>query len=75
MCPVITLRAYEEKTKPIRGNKTMLLISFIKPNNAVTSSSVAHWLKAVLAAARIDTDCNIFSTLDQREIFLSSSKS
>ena len=39
------------------GNETRLLI---KPHNAVTSSSVAHWLKAVLTAAGIDTA--IFST-------------
>ena len=49
---VITLKAYEEKTKPIHGNEIRLLISFIKPNNAVTYSSMARWLKAVL---EIDT--------------------
>ena len=55
LCPVATLKAYEDRTKPIRGDETRLLISFINPYKAVTSSSVACWLKAVLGAAGIDT--------------------
>jgi len=55
LCPVMALKAYEYKTKPIRGDETRLLISFIKPHKAVTSSSVARWLKSVLSAAGIDT--------------------
>ena len=51
----MALKAYENKTKPIRGDETKLLISFIKPHRAVTSSSVAHWLKSVLSAAGINT--------------------
>ena len=47
--------AYENKTKLICGDETKLLISFIKPHKAVTSSSVARWLKSVLSAAGIDT--------------------
>ena len=43
--PVTTLRTYEERTKPIRGIQTRLLISTIKPYKAVSSSSVARWLK------------------------------
>ena len=55
LCPVMALKAYESKTKPIRGDETKLLTSFIKPHKAVTSSSVARWLKSVLSAAGIDT--------------------
>ena len=55
LCPVMTLKAYEDRTKPIRDNEPRLFISFIKPYKAVTSSSVARWLKAVLTAAGIDT--------------------
>ena len=55
LCPVMALKAYEDKTGPIRGDETKLLISFIKPHKAVTSSSVARWLKSVLGAAGIDT--------------------
>ena len=55
LCPVMALKVYEDKTRPIRGDETKLLISFIKPHKAVTSSSVARWLKSVLSAAGIDT--------------------
>jgi len=72
LCPVITLKAYEEKTKPIRGNETRLLISFIKPNNAVTSSSLAYWHKAMLAAVGIDTA--IFSAHSIRGASFSATK-
>ena len=42
LCPVMALKAYEDKTGPIRGDETKLLISFIKPHKAVTSSFVAR---------------------------------
>ena len=42
LCPVMALKAYENKTKSIRSDETKLLISFIKPHKAVTSCSVAH---------------------------------
>ena len=64
LCPVMVLKAYEDKTGPIRGDETKLLISFIKPYRAVTSSSVARWLKSVLSAAGIDTE--IFSAHSTR---------
>ena len=53
--PIMALKAYKNKTKLIRGDETKLLISFIKPHKAVTSNSVARWLKLVLSAAGIDT--------------------
>ena len=61
----MTLKAYEDKTKPIRGDETRLLISFIKPYKAVISSSVVRWLKSVLHAAVINTV--IFSAHSTRE--------
>ena len=64
LCPVMALKVYEDKTRPIRGDETKLLISFIKPHKAVTSSSVARWLKSVLSAAGIDTA--IFSAHSSR---------
>ena len=55
LCPVTTLKAYEERTKPICGIESKLLISTIKPYKAVSSSSVARWLKSLLEAAGVDT--------------------
>ena len=48
LCPVTTLKAYEERTKTIRGIESRLLISTIKPYKAVSSSSVDRWLKSLL---------------------------
>ena len=55
LCPVTTLKAYEAKTKPIRGKETRLLLAIIKPNRPVTSSTVARWLKSLLELSGIDT--------------------
>ena len=55
LCPVTTLKAYEERTKPIRGKESKLLISTIKLCKAVSSSSVTRWLKSPLETAGVDT--------------------
>ena len=49
---------YIERTQDIRGDSRQLFISFIKPHNPVTSSTIARWLKQVMELAGIDT--NIF---------------
>lgn len=54
LCPVATLRVYEERTRSIRAGKSRLLLSFIQPHRAVTSSSIARWLKSVLKEAGVD---------------------
>ena len=59
LCPVITLRAYEERTAPHRGTESRLFLSFIRPFRAVTSSTIARWLKTLLESAGIDT--SVFS--------------
>ena len=60
LCPVTTLRAYEERTKDRRRGKehSQLFVSLIKPYNPVSPSTIARWLKSVLTKAGIDT--NIF---------------
>ena len=55
LCPVASLRAYLEKTEGLRGEETKLFVSFIRPHKAVTSSSIARWLKTILEEAEIDT--------------------
>lgn len=59
LCPVTTLKVYEERTCLLRGKETKLLIAIIKPHKAITSSTVARWLKSLLEASGIDT--SIFS--------------
>ena len=54
ICPHNCLRQYLESTKPLRGNKTKLLLSYIKPYQEIGSKTVSRWLKESLAEAGID---------------------
>ena len=55
LCSVSTLKEYESRTQPLRERETKLLVSIIKPHKAVSSSTVARWLKSLLEASGIDT--------------------
>ena len=57
LCPVVTMKEYEERTAPTRsrGAESKLFLALIKPYKAVTSSTIAGWLKSLLEAAGIDT--------------------
>ena len=55
LCPVATLKAYEERTVPVRGTESKLFLALIKPFKAVTSSMIARWLKSLLESAGVDT--------------------
>ena len=45
LCPVSTLKEYESRIQPLRERETKLLVAIIKPHKAVSSSTVARWLK------------------------------
>ncbi len=55
LCPVTTLKAYEERTTSLRMEESRLFLSFIKPHKAVISSTIARWIKSLLEAAGVDT--------------------
>ena len=59
LCPVRTLSVYLDKTNQVRGSETKLFLSFIKPHKAVTSSTIARWLRIILEQAGINSE--IFS--------------
>ena len=59
LCPVEALKEYEGRTRELRSEETRLLVSYIKPHNKITSSSIARWIKSLLEAAGVDT--SIFS--------------
>jgi integrase len=52
---VSCIRAYIARTRPLRGNTTQLLISYVKPHGAIVPCSVARWLQATMELAGIDT--------------------
>ena len=56
--------AHLERTSTLRGNESKLLVSFIKPHNAVKPCTVAGWLKNLLKEAGIDT--NVFKAHSTR---------
>ena len=61
LCPVETLRRYEEETREQRKASDTpveqpLFISSRRPYKGVCSSSIARWVKEVLKEAGIDTD-------------------
>lgn len=47
LCPVLTLREYENRTKPLQGDCTALFVGVTKSHKAVCSS-IARWLKTLL---------------------------
>ena len=57
LCPKEAVQAYVARTESFRGEgKEKLLLSFIKPHNPISSSSVARWIVTLLKLAGVDTD-------------------
>ena len=56
LCPVKTLRDYENRTSHIRGRSQKLFIATIKPHKPVASSTIARWLKTLLGKAGVNTE-------------------
>ena len=61
-----TLKSYETRTAPNRGTEEKQFLALIKPYKAVTSSTIARWLKSLLEAAGIDT--SVFSAHSVRGV-------
>ena len=59
LCPKLTISSYISRTESFRGNaqerKNKLLLSYVKPHNPISSSSVARWILTFLNLAGIDT--------------------
>ena len=58
LCPVLTLRSYEERTVGHRKNthpRNSLFISIKKPFKPVKPATIGHWLKNMMKEAGIDT--------------------
>ena len=54
LCVIACLREYIARTKTLRGSNTKLFISFCKPHNAITTSTIGRWLKETLRLSGID---------------------
>jgi len=54
VCVYTTLKEYLKRTKDLRGNETALFISYQKPHNRVSTSTISRWIKTLMAKAGID---------------------
>ena len=54
LCVVSHITHYLHITKALRGQNCQLLISFIKPHNPVSNSTIGKWVKSILDDAGID---------------------
>jgi len=58
---------YVTRTESFKGEgKEKLLLSFVKPHNPTSTSSVARWIVTLLKSAGIDTD--IFKSHSVRSV-------
>ena len=71
-CCITVLKEYLKRTENIRNNNTSLFLSYVKPHNAVTKSTLSRWLKTVMSRAGINI--KQFSPHSIRAAFVSKAK-
>ena len=54
ICPRLCLLEYLKRTEELRKDTKQLFVSFCKPHAAVSSATIARWIKGVLAKSGID---------------------
>ena len=54
LCVYRALDEYLSRTEAIRGSENSLFISYVKPHGKVTSTTIARWVKTMMARAGID---------------------
>ena len=76
LCPVATLKAYEQRTKEVRAKTDsepqILFISVRRPHAPVKPATIGHWIQRVMTLAGIDT--KIFSAHSTRGASTSKAK-
>ena len=56
LCVVDTLNEYINRTRDLRGNVTALVISYLKPHCAVSTSTISRWIRSVMYLAGINIE-------------------
>ena len=54
ICVFRTLTVYIKRTENLRGDEKRLFISYIKPYNVVTTTTISRWIKTVMCLSDID---------------------
>lgn len=55
LCVVHALNEYLRRTEKLRGQNKSLFVSYLKPYNNVTTTTISHWLRNVMFFSGIDT--------------------
>ena len=55
ICPLVTLRAYLQRTQVLRKSESHLFISYVKPHKGVSRDTISRWAKSVLDKSGIDS--------------------
>ena len=63
-CVVFTMKEYLRRTEDLRTKHSNVFISYQKPHEPVSSSTISRWIKCTLAMAGIDT--SVFSAHSTR---------
>ena len=56
LCPVKAVSCYRDRTAPLQGQESQLLISYLMPYKKVVSSTVSQWIVDLLQKAGVDTE-------------------
>ena len=76
LCPVITLKAYEHRTREFRAaaeqEPQLLFLSVRRPRAPVKLATIGHWMQKIMSQAGIDT--KIFSAHSTRGASTSKAK-
>lgn len=56
LCVIFALKEYLKRTQEIRGSKTSLFLSYIKPHGEITKDTISRWLRTVMYNSGIDCD-------------------
>ena len=54
VCVYVALREYLARTQALRNGEDQLFISYVKPHNKVSTSTLARWIKTLMCMAGID---------------------
>ena len=56
LCVVMVMQEYLRRTQDLRKSQKQLFISYLKPHQAVTKSTIARWIKTTMISSGINTN-------------------
>lgn len=56
ICPVLTVKCYINRTKPLRSSTDNLILTFKKPHHKASTQTISRWIKTTLHESGIDVN-------------------